>query len=192
MKEGMLVAILAATLFGNVALAEPSKASGFYLGGAIGVTELEDDGYLADFGFRVDDSDSSIQINAGYKFIPYFAIEARVTDLGDYRVNNGFTSVDLGFDAVSLHAVGIIPFGTSDWELFGQIGLARIDFDVDFACSDCSDETAGSVGIGVRYSPTENIGISAQLDAYAYELSDSFRDYDVGVVTSQVGIQYLF
>ena len=188
MKQLILTATLAATLFGNAALAGASKENGFYLGGALGATELEDDGFYTDFGYRIDDEDSSVQFNAGYKFLPSFAVEARVIDLGEYRITDCCSSAELSLDAVSIHAVGIAPFGESGWELFGQLGIGRIDFD----CTSCSDETAGSVGIGIRFSPTENIGISFQVDAYAYEETDFTGDYDVGIVTSQAGFQYLF
>jgi len=171
----------------SLAYAVPAKDSGFYLGGALGVTELEDDGAFA--GLNVDDSDSSIQITGGYKISPNFAFEGRVSNLGDYTIS-GMGTVTIGVDVVSVHAVGILPVGEDGFEFFGQLGFGRADLDT--SCCGSDDETVGSAGIGVRYFASEHFAIGLQIDAYAYEDKSTGITYDMGVVTSQVSFQYLF
>lgn len=181
-----LLAVSSVALCTN-AVAAPAKENGAYVGGTLGLAELDDDGAFN--GLDFDDSDNAIIAHAGYKFIPYFAVEARVGDLGSYTVSGFGLSDTISIDVVSVHAVGIVPFGASGWEFFGQLGLGSADIN----CDGCSDETVGSAGIGVRYFPKPNLGISIQVDAWAYE-DDSLgsQEFDVGVAATQVGISYLF
>lgn len=188
-KSIFYAGLLAATVFSNATLAAPPKENGFYIGGAVGVTELDDDGAFAFNGLSFDDTDASFVLFGGYKFLRYFALEGRVSDLGSYSVGNGVESESIGIDVISAQAVGIIPFGESGWELFGQLGLGRADID----CTGCTDETVGSAGVGVRFFPTEHLSVGFQIDAFAYE-DDSLasQTFDIGVGTSQLSLQYLF
>lgn len=175
--------------FASSAFAAPPEARGFYVGGMGGATELEDDGLFS--GLAFDDSDAGFALFGGYKILKYLAVEARLSSLGSYSVAGPFGSDDLETTAISAHAIGIIPFGASGWELFGQLGLGVVNIETD-AFGDES-ETIGSAGVGVRFFPNSHLGISLQTDAYAYEEDGSFGDsYDVGIVTTQIGLQYLF
>jgi len=180
--------------------AEPN-ARGFYIGGAVGAAEFDDDGlvnYLNnELGSSVslDDSDTSYMLYGGYKILKYLAVEGRLSNLGSYKLTEaGFPdSIDLDVTAFSAHVVGIIPFGASGWELFGQLGLGRLNFD---AGSDDTDETAGSAGLGVRWYPITNLGLSLQVDAYAWE-DDDLEDiggpaFDLAVGTTQFAVHWLF
>ena len=167
--------------------AEPQRR-GFYIGGSAGVSELDDDGLFD--GFSLDDTDTAIGIMAGYKVNNYFSVEARYTTLGTFTVSDNYYGVseDIDIDALSIHAVGTIPFGTSGWAIFGQLGIASISAD----CSDCSDETAGAAGIGVQYSFTESLSVAAQIDAYAWEETGYWDDYTIAVATTQIALRYIF
>ncbi len=167
------------------AAAEESKASGGYLGGAFGFTTFDDDG--AFLGLGVDDSDSSLMINGGYKILKHLAVEARYVDLGSYSVAG--TGLSLDASAFSIHAIGIIPFGDSGWELFGQLGLGTLT--VDIAGSDF-DEDVGAAGIGVRFSPTENFSLAIQTDVYAWEDTSTGFVFDMSVGGTQFAAQFIF
>ena len=84
-----------------------------------------------------------------------------------------------------MHAVGIIPFGKSGWEMFGQLGIGSAQVDTD-CCGD-DNQTVGSAGIGVRFFPTPHLGISLQTDAYAYEEDAYYGNYDLGIAATQLG-----
>jgi len=173
------------------AMAVESKATGFYAGGAAGVTELDDDGAFD--GANFDDEDTGFTLFGGYKFLRWVAAEARLSDLGSYRVSSNFSSFSTSIDlrAISVHVVGMYPFGNSGWELFGQLGIGSIEVDSD--CCGSDDQTVGSAGIGVRYYPTANIGISLQTDAFVWEEDGlNGNNYDPAVGITQVGVQYLF
>ena len=184
------IAVLALVVMncGTSAMAVESKPVGFYAGGAIGVTELDDDGAFN--GTNFDDEDTGFTIFGGYKFMQWVAGEVRLSNLGSYRVSSDFNGFSTGIDlaAISVHVVGMYPFGSTGWELFGQLGLGSIDVDSD--CCGSNDQTVGSAGVGVRYYPTANTGISLQADTYAWEEDNSSFDPSVSII--QVGLQYLF
>jgi len=169
------------------AVAAEQEARGFYIGGLAGAASFEDDGLFA--GARFDDSGTSYGIYGGYKFLRYLAVEGRLSNLGGYTVSLQGFSADIDVTGVSAHVVGIIPFGTSGWELFGQLGLGGVKID---AGGDDENNTVGSAGIGLRFYPSPHLGISLQMDAYAYEEDDFGDTYDLGVTTTQLGIHYLF
>lgn len=170
---------------GSLASAGVVNERGGYIGGAFGVTSYEDDDQY--FGSRFDDSDSSFQIYGGYKFLRYFALEGRLLNLGSYSVG----STDIDVSALTVNAVGIVPFGQSGWEFFGQLGLGAVSVDI----SGLGDDTAGtgSAGLGFRFTPIQHFSMALQIDAYAWEEEGAFgRTYDVGVVASQIAFQYNF
>jgi hypothetical protein len=174
--------IVAMAFLASPAFSAPPTNCGFFVGGAFGTSEFDDDGAFS--WLRFDDSDTSFGVFAGYKFFRYFAVEARYGDLGTYSISDGFATETFDVSVVSAHAVGIIPFGQTGWELYGQLGVGQ----VDLKCAGCSDETAASAGLGVRFSPTRQLAIGVQVDAYAWE--DDY--YDFSVATMQAIIQYSF
>jgi len=170
----------------GAAAAEP-QARGFYVGGMAGVTTFDDDGVFSGLGF--DDSGTGYGIFGGYKFFKYLAVEARLSSLGSYEVGSGALSEDLDATAISAHVVGIIPFGTSGWELFGQLGVGSLNINTN-CCDD--HNTVASGGIGVRFYPNPHLGISVQTDAYVFEADDFGSTRDIGVGATQLGVHYLF
>jgi hypothetical protein len=149
-----------------------------------GFANFDDDGVFSEANF--DDSSFGISAIGGYKFMKYLAVEGRVSTLGSYHVG----SEDLNVGAISGHVVGIIPFGASGWELFGQLGLGALNLDAD--CCGTESNFAASAGIGVRFYPIERLGISLQTDAYAYEEDDFERDRDFAIGVTQLGVHYIF
>jgi hypothetical protein len=166
------------------ATAAKQEARGFYIGAIAGAATAEDDGLFS--GLNFDDTGTSYGIAAGYKFFRYLAVEGRLLNLGRYHVQG----IDLDVAGLSAHVVGIIPFGQSGWELFGQLGAGGVGLDCDGCDTDAG--TAGSAGIGVRFYPTPHLGISLQVDAYAWREEGYYDTYTVGVSTTQLGVHYLF
>ena len=190
--KALIVSIL--LLASGVVAAQGVKEKGGYIGGAFGVTEFDDDGLFDGSGVVVDDKDSSIQLYGGYKFLKYFALEGRLMDLGSYTFSDQFNpsaNITVDTTAVTVNAVGILPLGSTLWELFGQLGFGQINFEAT-GLSDF-DEFLGSAGIGVRVTPTEHFSIALQVDAYAWE-DDSVggQTFDMSIATTQVAFQYNF
>ena len=135
------------------ALAAEQEARGLYAGGWAGTASLEDDGLFD--GANFDDSGTSYGIYGGYKFFRYLAVEARLSNLGSYSVGFQGFSEDIDVTGLSAHVVGIIPFGASGWELFGQLGLGSVNIDAGGADE---DNSVGSAGIGLRFYPNPPLG----------------------------------
>ena len=175
-----LVAFLLLTVSAT-ASAEAPKANGAYLGVSGGVAIADADGAF----FLADDEDVTVQAYLGYKFIKYFAMEVRYADFGSY--SDGFDSLDLS--ALSIHAIGIIPFGESGWELFGRAGAAQIRQSVAGA----SDTDSGAtLGLGVRWHINPKIAVAIQVDAYVWQNSNIGSEYDLAVGAETLSFQVNF
>lgn len=172
--------VLAAGASANAA--EP-LANGLYAGGSFGTSVFEDDG--AFLGLDFDDTDTAFQGHLGYKFFKFFSIEGRFTNYGTFGVES------LGFDAtaVSMHGVGIVPFGRSGWELFGQLGLGSVK--IEFDGTD-ETQTTFSGGLGVRYYATQNLSIGVQTDVHVWEEESFGFSLTPGVGATQLTVQVTF
>lgn len=182
MLRRIVLASIVLAVSATAGAAEPT-ARGLYAGGSIGTSIFEDDGSF--FGLDFDDSDTAFQGHLGYKFLRFFAIEGRYTNYGTFSVE----SLEFDATAVSLHAVGIIPFGRSGWEMFGQLGLGSVN--LEFEGLD-DDQTTVAGGLGVRYHPTQFMSIGVQTDAHVWE-DDSFGfSVTPGVGATQLTVQFAF
>ena len=184
MKKQLLLAVVLLGAFG-IANADAPKAKGFYLGASAGNVVLDDDGAS---GGLLDDSDSVVGVYAGYKFFQYLSVEARYSNLGTY--SDTIDSLDV--TAISAHVVGMIPFGTSGWELFGQLGLAQVGLDINVQGVDDLEDNATTAGIGVRWHINQNIAIGAQVDAYVWTNDTIGSNFDLSLGTQQVTFQITF
>jgi hypothetical protein len=183
MRIKAILAFVLLVVCGPVNAAEPS-ARGAYIGGGFGESMFDDGGAFAFSSF--DDRDKSLQVHGGYKILKHLAIEARYVDFGTFSLQ----PIDFDVTAISIHAVGIIPFGESGWELFGQLGLGTVTFDITGFGDE--DQTAGAGGIGVRYSPTPNFSVGIQTDAYVWEDDSLGPTYDMAVGGTQLTFQFIF
>ncbi|MFA0154313.1 outer membrane protein, partial [Vibrio sp. 10N.261.46.C10] len=162
--------------------------SGFYLGGAIGTSGVDDGGIFNSVNVPVsfEAEDNTYRLIAGYKFDRIIAIEAQYTDFGDVVAkvpgsNDGFAwtpqifsvTANLGYTFNN----GVRPFGT--------IGLSSVDLDMKLADgsrpsgSDFDDTGTGvRYGVGVEYTSPTMPSLSFRL---AYE-ADAFdiEDYEYG------------
>jgi len=181
-KKMMLACML--IVVGGIATAEESKSRGGYIGGGLGISIFDDGGAFA--GSSSDDQDTAFQFHGGYKFLKHFAVEARYLDLGTFSVSG----LDIDVSATSIHAVGIIPFAESGWELFGQLGLGIVNFDLTGFGDEDEDVFAG--GIGIRYSTSQNFSMAIQTDVYVWEDSSLGPTFDLSVGGTQLTFQYIF
>jgi hypothetical protein len=179
MLKSILASIVLLAVFGT-AIAEPSKEKGFYLVAAGGQSVYDEGGSFGNFG---DDTDNSRHFAAGYKFLRYFAVEARFADFGTFET--GFQDFDV--DARSIHAVGIVPFGQSGWEFFGQLGFGTVSR--DFPALESFDDSAMAGGIGFRWYPMPQLAIAVQTDVYVW---DDNNDWESSVGSNQFSIQFIF
>lgn len=172
MKKQTLAIALSAALLTPVAV----MAQGWYAGGGVGDTELEDWG----------NSETSYKVFGGYRFTDRLGLELAYTDYGSF--SEGPVRADA--EALSLSAVGTLPLN-SQWGLFARGGLARTDTDVRIGSyHDSDDDFSLAVAFGVNWLVTPNIELRAE-----YELLDevSFGDAeDSNIETLGIGAAYRF
>jgi hypothetical protein len=183
MRKSLLL-ILVLLMASGMATAREAKDKGGYIGGAFGVTSFENDNAV--LGSNFDDSDTSLQIYGGYKFLRYFALEGRLLNLGTY----GDALGNFEARAATVNAVGIVPFGQTNWEFFGQLGLGQIYLDPSVGPDE--DGTVGSAGIGFRVTPIEHLSVSIQFDGYGWEQNVGAQSFDWGIGTTQLAFHYNF
>lgn len=173
--------LIAACMPGTAA--EPMERGGFIAAGG-GRSLFDDDGAFG--GFAFDDTDTLLHISGGYKFFKYFAVEGQYNNYGSFTVAGN--SIDAS--AVSVHAVGIVPFGTSGWEIFGQMGLGSINFDLGGLGDD--DQTALAGGFGARFHPAPNFSLGIRTDVLVWEDDSLATTYDMGLGGTVLSLQFLF
>jgi hypothetical protein len=100
------------------------------------------------------------------------------------------SSLPIDVSATSIHAVGIVPFADSGWELFGQLGFGRVNFDLTGFGSE--DENVFAGGIGIRFNTSQNLSLAVQTDVYVWEDTSLGPAYDLAVGGTQLTLQYMF
>jgi len=185
MKKILALATLAALCAAQPALAEKS---GFYLGADVGTMSADVSkndldtifiGGLADEGLTfagttdLDDSDVTWAVTAGWKFIPYMAVEGQYLDLGQatYTATGDVTDVqattyaaDVGMSIDSsgftLSVLGIVPIAEV-WEIYARVGMYFGDTEADMSVtvdgltesfSDSNSEEEFFYGLGAGYT----------------------------------------
>lgn len=172
MKKQRLAMMMSAVLLAPAAV----MAQGWYAGGGLGDSEVED----------VGGDDTSFKLFGGYRLSERVAVEAAYHDFGDYNER----SVSAEAEALSLSVVGMLPLNPQ-WSLFARGGLARTSTDVRVGSwHESDDDFSLAVGLGVTWLVTPQIELRAD-----YELIDqvSFGGIDDGdIETVGIGAAYRF
>jgi hypothetical protein len=200
MEKRNLIAIAIAS--GGLAAGLPAAAAdvdnerGFYAGAAFGQFDVdldnidEVDDVIEDF----DVDDTSWKAFVGYRFNPYFALEADYVDFGEPGDNfeTGGSSGDytIGLSGFAPYVIGSYPIGPV--ELFGKIGYYFYDLEVDvdiddlggdvFSSDDSGEDVVYGAGIGFTFLEHaharleyEIVDIEGTDDLNAYWLSAAWR-----------------
>jgi opacity protein-like surface antigen len=196
LSRGLVLAALA--LVSGTAAAADDR--GFYVGFGAGmaladVDENEFDGLLVDVAesaglsvvdgtSKVSDSDASLGLLVGYRFLPWLAVEAEWLTLGkvDYeahvQVTDGVvvaplkTTIETDAKGVAVSALGIWPI-SQQWDLYGRVGvlLADTSASVRFSSEGASETVSDSqstqvvlagIGAGWKVSPTWTVRFDYQ------------------------------
>lgn len=175
-KHQSLIALLLGTLLASGAGSAVAGENGFYIGGNIGSSFVEDEDDI-DVGdeveeFDLDDDDFGWKAYAGFQFIPWLAVEGGYVDFGE--VEEATTNIDLtsqldGWDAF---VVGKIPLAFVD--VFGKVGVISYDLDVDLDAGGI-DESFSSSGEDIAYGvgAAFNLGnLAIRAEAERFDISD--------------------
>jgi OOP family OmpA-OmpF porin len=169
-----LAAPLALCAVSPAALAKDPSLQGFYVGGSIGdaTVEFKDDETQQEF----DGDDTGFKLIVGYRIIDWVAVELNYSDFGTPVDRIFGVDLETDYSAVSASALGILPLGNFD--LFGRLGLARLDADfraVGFSGSDSERSTEPVFGIGAQYR-ANNLAIRVEFEGILLDADN--RDDD--------------
>jgi len=196
----MLGLTVASALALGTAVAQADDTRGLYLGVNIGATKLDIDknaydaalnDALAQSGVTVtsatsssSENDASFGVFAGYRILPYLAVEAEWMTLGTGKyeargdVTNGETADTLRFNAetdskgVAASALGIWPISRT-WDVYARLGMifatttltasARTDAaSVNDNVSEDTQDMLYGVGATYHYSSTWGVRLDYQ------------------------------
>ncbi len=184
-KFNVVLAILAAAqvpLIGAAAAQNADVATGVYIGAGLNQSRFEADNFsIAD----IDKEDNSWKAIAGYRFSPFFAVEANYIDFGKATSPSIAVGGPFGAeaDAFALFAVGIWPIGSLD--LYAKLGAAQINAKGSVAAVLFKDEaTELAYGAGLQYR-WRNLAVRAE-----YEKYDTDVVGDLDLIT--IGLTYTF
>lgn len=190
-----LSAATALALLGSNAMAQDNEG-GLYLGAAVGQFDVdldqpdEIDDVIEDF----DTDDTSWKAFAGWRFNPYFAVEAAYVDFGDsgdnFDASGSSGDYTIGLSGFAPYLVGSFPIGPV--ELFGKVGYYFYDLEVDvdiddlggdvFTSDDSGEDVVYGLGAGITFFERaharleyEIIDIEGTDDLNAYWLSAAWR-----------------
>jgi len=147
------------------------KEKGGYIGGSLGYGGYKDGNFD---GYAKDRDAVYYGIYGGYKFMKYFALEGRITNMGEYDLQEPGDGPEskIRYDALTINGVGILPLGSSNWELMGQLGIGNGRYKVTGEEYADGNETIYSIGAGVRWTPTPGFTTQFSLDGYKIRLRE--------------------
>lgn len=145
--------------------ARADNERGFYAGAGVGQFNVKIDDIDDAYGAieRLDDDDAAWKLFAGYRFNPYFALEAAYIDFGKpkSRFNASGSSGDfkVSLDGFAPYLIGSLPLGPV--ELFAKVGYYYYDVktsvDVDdlggnvFRSSNSDHDLLYGAGVGMTF-----------------------------------------
>lgn len=191
-------------------------APGFYIGANVGTTSVDLDDFALDedevpgLASGRDGSDIGYALAAGYRFSPYFAVEAAYFDLGKFsllRAEEEDMALDLGLVSrgPALSLLGAWPINNI-WSLEGRVGAyfgksklkASFTGGIDAAdvSLDSGSHTSLLLGAGIVASFGERwaarLGYTWLDKAARISLADLETDWNSSGGRILLGIQYSF
>jgi OmpA-OmpF porin, OOP family len=188
-KRSLLLAFSTAAVFAVSSVqAQQQLATGWYIGGGLGKTDIELDNSDFDIPGTIqtrDESDTGWKFFAGYQFTRHFGAELTYANLGEasagYSVGAaGSASVNYEASSWALAATARFPVGA--FSILGRLGAARNEAELTVGSVGGAlgaALTAAGLGAGTSSSKTRNSlywGLGAQ-----YDLARNFGvrlDYD--------------
>lgn len=175
--------------------ASADNPTGPYIGAGIGQFNVKVDD-LDDVGGVIEDisdsNDTAFKFFAGYRFLPYLAIEGAYVDLGnpgdDFQTSGSDGDYRLSVSGFSASLLGIVPIGPV--ELFAKVGQYWYDVDTRISLdggqvvrsSNSGNDTTWGGGVSVVFfdhldvrAEYERIMIEHADDSNAFWLSAAWR-----------------
>jgi OOP family OmpA-OmpF porin len=167
MKKIITAVALAAGL-----VSAPAFAQGWYIGGGVGVGNLDKIGQDITGlpNASIDDSDTTYTLRGGYRFHPNMAVEVGYYDLGKYSFSGRSGNIDVSGSAKAksfgVSLVGIAPVA-QNFELYARLGIEESEIKANantpnFTASESDKQTGATYGVGARWLVTKEVGLFAE------------------------------
>ncbi len=190
----IILAATAAAMLPLSALAD----DGFYVGGNVTSTKFSAD-ILSNIGdvanTSVDRKNFGFQLNAGYSFNRYIAIEAFYQGNIEASIDNVVSDGSAEAKTAGIVAIGKFPI-TSKVDVFAKAGVGRMDMKFKtLGTNESFDGTSTIYGVGVSRKVSEEIIVVGE---YTIQKSDlkaddpDFFDWDTKISSFSIGIRYQF
>jgi len=172
------------------AMASDFNPLGFYIGAGVGGSNVRNNGYYSGNYYGFNDHDTAWQLTAGVRPISPLALEFDYIDFGSPNGYAGLFSTNGNADmtASAVFAVGYLPMPVPFFDLYGKIGVARLQTDTNvlgphgpFRLSYTDTDLAYGAGVQWKFS---NIAVRAEYE----RISDSNGDPDAFVI----GVNWTF
>jgi len=149
--------------------------TGFYVGGSIGSSFVEDEDDIDFEGeveeFDLDDDDFGWKGYAGFRFLPWLGVEGGYVDFGEVEGGSTNVTVQSELDGWDAFAVGTIPIAFVD--VFAKVGV--ISYDLDVNLDPDADDNISSSGEDLAYGvgAAVNLGrLGIRAEAERFDVSD--------------------
>lgn len=192
------ITLLMTTLgFTTLASAVVSVPVGWYLEGNLGASKISDVSYAPNTS--ISTTGLGWNVNAGYKFIPYFAAEIGYTSYANGTIN--FNGTKVGKDqaqAVDIAGKAILPIQETGAEIFAKLGMARAKSQVTATNTALLAASGESLSTGNHRSTDLYFGLgaayffipSAAVNAQWNRVAGSSKTGNLDLMS--LGITYLF
>ena len=177
-KKILFSTIALAALLAGPAGAQTAQTGGdrgFYAGFGLGTTDSNLSG-------ATDKRDTVWKGYGGYQLNRYLGVEAGYIDLGKTTI----PGASFSSKALTAAAVGTMPL-TPQFALFGKLGVATVETDVNSASDNNFDPT---YGMGVRYDFTRQIGLRGEWERFRVSGNPYAAKSDTDLFS--VSLQYRF
>jgi len=182
MKKAVVLVTLALASISSFANSS-ELAEGWYLGGGVGSTGFDIDGYET----NVKPDGTALKMYGGYQFNRIVSAEMAYNYYGDLNYKQGGQTA-ASPTSISLSANLGYTFD-SGWRPFAIIGLSSVDLDTKQSAGFDSDTGTGvHAGLGVEYSPKSIDGLTLRL---AYE-ADTFEVETTGYYTQDYTVDAVY
>jgi OOP family OmpA-OmpF porin len=195
-RQGSIAALLAgAIVMPTTAVAQRMPETGWYIGGSIGQSEVQD---FCDGIPGCDDTDTAWKVFGGYQINRNFALELGYTDLGTTKIDvsgpGGNLSARIDATALEFVGLGMVPIAER-FSLYGKLGLYRGEVEgrgagvvqgepINLEGDDSNNDL--TFGFGLKFDLTRNAAIRGEWQRY----SDMGEDTDVDVLS--IGLVWRF
>lgn len=189
--KALAVASITTLFFTSSTIAAVALPTGWYAEGNVGTGKTN----VSMSGTSVSDTGFGWGLNAGYKFMPFFAAEIGYTHYPiAYAKVSGVKVAKDTLYSYDIAGKGILPFSDSGFELFAKLGLSRayshiVNTNPNVALiPNTGTKTATNYifGVGCQYSFMPNL--SANLQWNRVKGKNSINDLDL----LSVGLAYIF